>query len=62
MSEYKNYKIVSDGTFGNLVVKGIGKGPIPLGLRGSFTSVLFARKAIDQYGKEVKNVEEVPTR
>ena len=53
--EYSGYKIVGDGTYGNKLIKAIGKGALPLGLRGSFTSFSFARKAIDVHGKGVDN-------
>lgn len=45
--EYKGYKIVGDGTFGMRHVKGIGKGDIPTALKGVFTGIKDACKAID---------------
>lgn len=53
--EYKDYKIVGDGTFGNLHIKGEGKGALPMVLRGSFTNYVNAKRAIDSYRKAVNN-------
>lgn len=50
--EYKGYSIVGDGTFGNKEIKTIGKGSLPLQLRGAFTNAVFAQKAIDTYLNE----------
>jgi hypothetical protein len=47
--EYKGYNIVGDGTYGHKEIKTIGKGSLPLQLRGSFTTSVFAQKAIDAY-------------
>ncbi|MNR61787.1 hypothetical protein D3C85_1836310 [compost metagenome] len=41
--------IASDGSYGMKEIKPIGKGSVPLNLRGSFTSVSLAQKAVDQY-------------
>jgi|JI10StandDraft_1071094.scaffolds.fasta_scaffold647062_2 hypothetical protein len=45
--EYKGYNIVSDGTYGMRVIKGIGRGALPKDLNGAFSSDKTARKAID---------------
>lgn len=50
--EYKGYSIVGDGTYGHKEIKTIGKGSLPLSLRGSFTTAVFAQKAIDAYLNE----------
>ena len=50
--EYKGYNIVGDGTYGYKEIKTIGKGSLPLELRGSFTTSIFAQKAIDAYLQE----------
>lgn len=47
--EYKGYKIVSDRTFGNRLIKTVGPGKLPMDLSGAFTSDTFAMKAIDRY-------------
>lgn len=49
MNEYKGYSIESDGTFSMRKIKPIGKGSVPLELRGSFTNTAFAMQAIDAY-------------
>lgn len=49
MNEYKGYLIESDGTFSMRKIKPIGKGSVPMELRGSFTSSAFAMQAIDAY-------------
>lgn len=45
--EYNGYKIVGDGVFGYSEIKPLGKGSVPLGLRGTYTTKSFAMKAID---------------
>ena len=52
--EYNGYKIVGDGTFGYSYIKPAGKGSVPLGLRGTYTTGTFAQKAIDAYIAENK--------
>ena len=47
MTEYKGFQIVSDGSFGMVSVKPVGKGSAPKELRGTFTSGGLAQKAID---------------
>lgn len=47
--EYKGYNIENDGSFGYKSIKPIGKGSVHLGLRGSYTTELAARRAIDYH-------------
>ena len=47
--EYKNYKIVNDGVYGYKHIKPIGKGSVPVLLRGTYTTVKEAIKAIDAH-------------
>lgn len=50
MTDYRGYKIESDGTFGYQSIKTIGSGgSLPDILKGSFTRTAFAIKAIDSY-------------
>ena len=46
--EYKGYKIVGDGTFGNKRIQAI-KGSIPAILAGSYTTHKFAMVDIQRY-------------
>lgn len=57
--EYNGYTIESDGGFGMKIIKTIGRGSLPLELRGSFTNTYMAKKAIDiiQVKKEKVNGE-----
>lgn len=57
--EYSGYMIEGDGTFGMKFIKPIGRGSIPLELRGSFTSVPMAKRVIDIFNskKEKSNAE-----
>ena len=56
--EYRGYKIVGDGTFGMYNVKQMGRGKVQASLRGAFTAVDVARKAIDTVlGKEDNNAK-----
>lgn len=48
-TEYNGYKIVSDGTYGYKEIKSIGRGALPLPLRGQFTTEKVARQAIDNH-------------
>lgn len=59
MTEYGGYRVENDGSFGMKHIKSIGRGALPNELRGSFTSILFAKKAIDivQAHKGNKNDE-----
>lgn len=47
--EYNGYKIVGDGTYGYKEVRSIGRGAIPLTLRGQFTTEKMAKQAIDSH-------------
>jgi hypothetical protein len=48
-TEYNGYKIVGDGTYGNKEIRSVGRGALPLTLRGTFTSEKVARQAIDSH-------------
>ncbi len=45
--EYEGYNIEGDGTFGMKLIKTIGRGSLPKSLRGAFSNVNEAKKAID---------------
>lgn len=47
--EYKGYNIVSDGNYGMKEIKPMGKGSVPMELRGKFTSSYMAQKVIDMH-------------
>lgn len=47
--EYNGYKIVPDNTYGYKEIKSLGRGALPLTLRGQFTSEKVARQAIDYH-------------
>jgi len=47
--EYNGYYIENDGTYGQKLIKPVGKGSVHLSLRGSYTTVAFAKRAIDVY-------------
>lgn len=55
--EYKDYRIVGDGTFGNKLIQAKGSGQIPKALAGAYTSPSIAQAAIDRYilAQEEKN-------
>jgi len=57
--EYKEFLIVSDGTFGYKNIKPIGKGSVNKALRGDYTNANHAKVAIDQFltTKGKKNVK-----
>ncbi len=57
--EYAGYMIEGDGTFGMKFIKPIGRGSIPMELRGSFTSVPMAQRVIDIFNskKDKPNAE-----
>ena len=61
MSEYRGYNIEGDGTFGMKIIKTIGRGSLPMELRGNFTSDGSARRSIDLViiGKEKADNGEV---
>lgn len=45
--EYRGFNIEGDGTFGMKVIKPLGKGSVPLSLRGAYTKSSFAERDID---------------
>ena len=45
--EYNGYKVVSDN-YGFKEIKAVGRGSVPMPLRGKFTSELEAKNAIDR--------------
>lgn len=47
--EYNGYRIVSDGTYGHMEIKQVGRGAIHLSLRGKYTTERVARQAIDNH-------------
>ena len=47
--EYKGYKITADGSYGNKIIKPMGRGSVPNALAGSFTTAYFAMKHIDAH-------------
>jgi hypothetical protein len=53
------YNIEGDGTFGMKIIKSIGRGALPMELRGSFTSHTAAKRIIDilHSKKEKPNAE-----
>lgn len=54
--EYKGYLIEADGTFGQKTIKPVGKGSVHMSLRGTYTTVAFAQRAIDLYlGQKVES-------
>lgn len=62
--EYQGFLIKGDGTYGYLKVAPLGKGSVPMELRGSWTNSTFAKESIDTYlkSKEVKsNASTKPT-
>jgi hypothetical protein len=52
--EYKDYKIVSDGTMGHYSIKPKGKGSVAAPLRGLYTTRAFAINAIDMQDSKKK--------
>ncbi len=57
--EYSGYNIENDGTFGMKYIKPIGRGSIPMELRGAFTTANAAKRMIDILNskKEKPNAE-----
>ena len=45
--EYNGYNIEGDGSFGMKIIKTVGRGSLPLELRGAFLSVRDVCRAID---------------
>ena len=50
--EYKGFNIKNDGSFGYKTIHNVGSGTLPTKLKGLFTTVTFAKKAIDIYTSE----------
>lgn len=49
MKEHNGYNLVSDGKFGMISIKPIGRGSVPKELSGDYTSYHFAKMAVDNY-------------
>ena len=45
-NEYRNY-LIENNNFCNKVIKPVGKGSVPVNLRGLYTSYAAAKEAID---------------
>lgn len=60
--EYKDFKIVGDKTFGMVEIKPVGKGSVPLTLRGSYTSPRLAMIAIDSELSRREKEANAPTK
>lgn len=56
--EYSGYNIAFDGSFGYHSIKTIGRGSTPADLKGRFTTVKFAQRAIDTYLQTKKAVKD----
>ena len=52
--EYKGYIIESDKTYSMKNIRFPGSGSVDMALRGSYTQVVLARQAIDQFLESVK--------
>jgi len=52
--EYQGYMLEHDGTMGMINIKAIGRGSVPVKLRGEYTSRTFAKVAIDRHLAEKK--------
>ena len=59
--EYRDFKIVPDGKFGNKVIRNMGSGRLADTLKGQYTSFSFAQKAIDRHLKAIKGVKNART-
>jgi len=46
--EYKGFKF-ENNNFSNVIIKPIGKGSVPLQLRGMYTSPAVAKESVDLY-------------
>lgn len=53
--EYKGYLLKSEGTFAMIIIKPLGKGSVPKELRGLYTSVAHAKRAVDQLERNNAN-------
>lgn len=60
-TEYKDFLIVGDGVYGYKEIKPVGKGSVHLSLRGKYTTLTAARKAIDFYLDNVKVIKGAKT-
>ena len=47
--EYKGFHIENDGTFSMKTIAFIGRGSVPLDLRGSYTKTDLAKQDIDSF-------------
>lgn len=47
--EYRGFKLQHDGKFGYYHVKAVGRGSVPVELRGTYTTPKFAEKDIDAH-------------
>lgn len=54
--EYNGYNIDGDGSYGMKLIRTIGRGSLPLELRGHFSNEHEARKAIDKSRALKENV------
>ncbi len=57
MSEYKNYNILHDPALNLKFVKIVGKGSVPLELRGHYTNEVTAKSAIDKWLKKKEVID-----
>lgn len=55
--EYNGFLIVADGTFGYKEIKPVGRGSVPVELRGRYTNDRYAKGAIDSYLESDKGVK-----
>lgn len=62
MTEYREYQIVGDKTFGMKTIRPSGRGTVPGELRGSFTDFRNAKLAIDKYLSEKEKKEDAPSK
>lgn len=49
MKQYEGFNLEHDGTMGMISVKAVGRGSVPVKLRGDYTSYTQAMKAVDQH-------------
>lgn len=54
---YKNYQIVSEGTYALKSIKPVGKGSVHKELTGLYTSSAEAEKSIDRFLSEKERVD-----
>lgn len=53
--EYKGYLLKGEGNYAMIVIKPLGKGSVPKELRGLYTSVAEAKRAVDQLERTSNN-------